>query len=36
MAWSTVRSIAGGCLELGSVAVFIGALLLWADALGRV
>jgi hypothetical protein len=28
-----VRSFAVGCLELGSLFAFIGALMLWADAL---
>lgn len=36
MSLDRVRSFACGCLELGSVASFIGALWLWADALSRV
>jgi hypothetical protein len=31
-----VRAFAVGCLELGSVATFLGALWVWADVLGRV
>lgn len=31
-----LRSFACSILELGSVAAFIGALLVWADALSRI
>lgn len=31
-----LKSFAFGCLELGSVAVFIGALALWADIMTAV
>ncbi len=30
-----LRSIAVGAAEIGSVAVFVGALLIWAEALAR-
>lgn len=36
MSWTVVRAIVGGCAELASVALFLGALLLWADALSAV
>lgn len=36
MTWTTVRAFAGGCLELGSVMLFLGAVILWADAFGAV
>jgi hypothetical protein len=36
MAWKTVRAVAGGALELGSIMAFLGAVLLWADALSGV
>jgi len=31
-----LKSFAFGCLELGSVAVFVGALALWADIMTAV
>ncbi len=34
--WNLVLGVVGGAIELGSVMVFFGALVLWADALGSV
>lgn len=30
-----IKAFAVGCVELGSVCVFLGALMLWAEALAR-
>lgn len=31
-----LRNVAAGCVEFGSVAMFLGALWVWAEALARV
>lgn len=36
MEFDQIKAFAFGCLELGSVAVFLGALVVWAEALGSV
>lgn len=35
MSLDQAKSIAFGCLELGSVGVFVGALALWADIMAH-
>lgn len=36
MSFEDVRSFAAGCVELASICAFLGAVMLWADAVMRV
>lgn len=36
MTMDRIKAFALGCVELGSLMAFMGALMLWADAMARV